>query len=284
MAILLLNPGQMGAALGAALATRHDTLWVAQGRGASSRARAETGGLREVATLARGLQQADIVFSVVPPASAQDTAAAVARHGYQGVYVDANAVSPATGQAVARTVQAVGARAVDGGIIGPPPQQRGDTRLYLSGPGAAGVAALLEGALFEAIVLNEEAGSTAASALKMAYAGWTKASSALLLNVRALARAAGVEQALLDEWAISMPDLPQRSERSATANAHKAWRFVGEMHEIADTMASQEGLPEEFHRAAAALWERLAAFKDDMEAEPAAVFEQLAGGGDAGSS
>ena len=45
----------------------------------------------------------------------------------------------------------------------------------------------------------------AASAVKMAYAAWTKGTAALLLAVRALARAEGVEEALLTEWALSSP-------------------------------------------------------------------------------
>jgi 3-hydroxyisobutyrate dehydrogenase-like beta-hydroxyacid dehydrogenase len=276
MKVLLLNPGQMGSALGAALATNNDTGWVSKGRGALSRTRAAAAKLRDFALLEEALAAVDVVFSVVPPQSAQATAETVASSGFTGAYVDANAVSPATAGRVAAIVTAGGARYVDGGIIGPPPRERGDTRLYLAGPGAQDVAALLDGSLFEAVALDETPGSTAASSLKMAYAGWTKASSALLLNVRAMARAQGVEEALLKEWSLSLPDLPERSARTAKANAFKAWRFIGEMHEIADTM-EMAGLPQGFHRGAAELWERLESYKDDMDADPQAVFRTLAG-------
>ena len=95
----------------------------------------------------------------------------------------------------------------------------------------------------------------AASAVKMAYAAWTKGSSALLLAARALARAGGVERTLLAEWQLSQPNLAAQSERSATAAAAKGWRWIGEMEEIAASM-SAAGLPDGFHEAAAELYDR----------------------------
>ena len=95
----------------------------------------------------------------------------------------------------------------------------------------------------------------------MAYAAWTKGSQALLLNIRALARAEGIEETLLAEWAGSQADLAARSERAAAGSAPKAWRWVGEMEEIADSFAAA-GLPDGFHRGAAGLYERIAGFKD----------------------
>ena len=105
----------------------------------------------------------------------------------------------------------------------------------------------------------------AASSLKMAYAGWTKASQALLMAVRAIAVHEGVDEALLAEWARSQPDLPRRSEDAVRANARMAWRFVGEMEEIAVTCAAA-GLPAGFHEAAAEVYRRLAGWKDTLTA------------------
>ena len=87
----------------------------------------------------------------------------------------------------------------------------------------------------------------------MAYAGWNKGSQALLLAIRALAMQEGVDEALLAEWARSMPELPKRSTDAVAANARKAWRFVGEMEEIADTFDAA-GAPDGFHRAAAEVY------------------------------
>jgi len=101
----------------------------------------------------------------------------------------------------------------------------------------------------------------AASALKMAYGGWNKGMQALLASIRALAIAEGVDEALLAEWKISMPDMPARSERAVHDNARKAWRFVGEMEENARSFA-QAGLPTGFHEAAAEVYRRLSIYKD----------------------
>jgi hypothetical protein len=91
----------------------------------------------------------------------------------------------------------------------------------------------------------------------MAYAAWTKGTGALLLAVRALARAEGVERTLLAEWGLSQPALGTQSERSAAAAAAKGWRWVAEMEEIAASMAAA-GLPAGFHEAAAEIFDRAA--------------------------
>jgi 3-hydroxyisobutyrate dehydrogenase-like beta-hydroxyacid dehydrogenase len=173
--------------------------------------------------------------------------------------VDGNAIAPATTRDVGAIVATSGATFVDGGIIGPPPRRPGVSRLYLSGSEAADVAALFGGSLLEAITLDGPVG--AASAIKMAFAGWNKGSQALLLAIRALAMQEGVDEALLAEWARSMPELPKRSTDAVAANARKAWRFVGEMEEITATFEAA-GLPGDFHEAAAEIYRRLAVYKD----------------------
>jgi 3-hydroxyisobutyrate dehydrogenase-like beta-hydroxyacid dehydrogenase len=260
MTIGLLHPGEMGSMVGAAArAGGAQVLWSASGRGSSTHARALAAGLEDAGTLAGLVAACDVILSVCPPHAAVDVAREVAELGFRGIFVDANAVSPATAREVGAVIEKTGATFVDGGIIGPPPQARGSTRLYLSGDRAHRVAALFEGSALEAVVV--EGGSGAASALKMAYAGWTKGSAALLLAVRALAAAEGVDAALLREWSRSQPDLPARSEGAAKGNARKAWRFVGEMEEIAATFASA-GLPDGFHQASAEIYRRLAGYKD----------------------
>ena len=105
------------------------------------------------------------------------------------------------------------------------------------------------------------AGVGAASALKMCYAAFTKGSSALLLAVRALAESNGVTGELLAEWDISQPGLATRSANTAKSTSPKAWRFAGEMREIAATFRAAD-LPDGFHQAAADLYARMAALKD----------------------
>jgi hypothetical protein len=93
-----------------------------------------------------------------------------------------------------------------------------------------------------------------ASALKLAYAGWTKGSAALLLAARAAAARAGVETALLEEWRTSQPTLLDRWESARSSARDKGWRWVGEMDEIA-SMFESCGLPSGFHTAAARVFE-----------------------------
>ena len=220
----------MGASLGAALrANGHAVHSVRDGRSEATARRAADADLAPMDTLEEAVAAADHVLSVCPPHAALAVADAVMAAGFDGTYVDANAVSPATARRIGAIV---GARFVDGGIIGPPAWRPGVTRFYLSGPGAEAVARWFSGTLVDA---RPVAGS--ASALKMCYAAFTKGSSALILAVRALAAREGVTEALLGEWALSQPGLPERSGRTATTTSAKAWRFEGEMREIAQTFA-----------------------------------------------
>jgi 3-hydroxyisobutyrate dehydrogenase-like beta-hydroxyacid dehydrogenase len=248
----LLHPGEMGAAVGRCLTGRgHEVLWASEGRGPDTAARAAAAGLSDAGTIAALAGRAQVIISVCPPHAALDVAWAV--HGFGGLYVDANAVSPGTAREVARLICESGGRSVDGGIIGPPPQRPDTTRLYLSGDDAGQIAALFAGTPLDARVVSGSV--TAASAVKMAYAGWTKGTAALLLAVRALAREQGVEDALLAEWALSQPGLDARSAGAARSAAAKGWRWVGEMEEIGATM-SAAGLPDGFHQAAAEIFRR----------------------------
>ena len=257
--IALLHPGEMGAAIGACLARRGlRVVWASVGRGAATRSRAQAASLEDLATLERALGAAEIVLSVCPPHGALALAREVAGLGFGGVYVDANAISPETARSVGRVVEKSGASFVDGGIIGPPPAEGGRSRMYLSGGPAKDVAALFAGSNMEAIPLDGPAG--AASALKACYAGWTKGATALLGAIRTLAEVEGVEAALLAEWKVSQPELRKRSE-VVTGQARKAWRWIGEMEEIAASFEAA-GLPGGFHRAAADLYRRLEGFKD----------------------
>jgi 3-hydroxyisobutyrate dehydrogenase-like beta-hydroxyacid dehydrogenase len=256
----LLHPGEMGSMVGAAArAAGARVVWASAGRGGATRERARAAGLEDVGSLAALVAISDVVLSVCPPDAALDVARSVAGAGFTKLYVDGNAVSPATARQIAAVIEGAGAIFVDGGIIGPPPQKRGTTRLYASGAGAPQVKALFGDSALEVVALDAPAG--AASAVKMAYAAWTKGTSALILSIRALAAAEGVDEALLGEWRISQPQLPKRSEDAVAGNARKAWRFVGEMEEIAATFA-QAGLPDGFHLAAAEVYRRMSGYKD----------------------
>jgi 3-hydroxyisobutyrate dehydrogenase-like beta-hydroxyacid dehydrogenase len=265
-AVGLLHPGEMGSAVGATLvAAGAPVLWASRGRTAATRSRAAELGLQDVGTVEAMVRQSGVIVSVVPPHGALELARAVAALGFTGLYVDANAVSPDTAREIGRVVEAAGGRFVDGGIIGPANRKAGAARIYLSGMAADDVAPLFSAGPVEAVVLDATAG--AASAVKMAYAGWNKGSQALLAAIRAFAIAEGVDPALLAEWKISQPEVLSRADRAVTDNARKAWRFVGEMDEIARSLGGA-GLPTGFHEAAREIYERLSEYKDTLAPPP----------------
>ncbi|MGI9421332.1 MAG: DUF1932 domain-containing protein [Geminicoccaceae bacterium] len=271
--ILILHPGTMGHVVGACLVSvGHRVAWVSAGRSLATAARASASGLSAYGSLSAALQDTDIILSVCPPEAAPDVAAEIAGARFAGLYIDANAISPETARRIDRTISEAGGVMVDGGIVGPPPTEPGRARLFLSGPNAAEAAALFSGTALEAIPIGPDIG--AASALKMAYAAWTKGTSALFLAIRALARAEGIEATLAEEWRRSQPALVGAKAEAARQSVAKAWRFAGEMREIADSFANNS-LPDGFHLAAADVYEALADFKDDGSADVEAAVERL---------
>jgi 3-hydroxyisobutyrate dehydrogenase-like beta-hydroxyacid dehydrogenase len=245
MRVGLLHPGEMGAEIGATLVERgHVVLWRSQGRSERTARRAAAAGL----TAVEDFGDAETILSVCPPHAALDVARSL--QGTAALVIDANAVSPSTAQCIG---ELLGDRWVDGGIVGPPPSRAGTTRLYLSGQHATEASRLFVGTRLEPVVLGGS--PVAASALKMAYAAWTKGSAALLLAALGSAQANGVEDALRAEWSRSLPDLEARWQSAAASAAAKGWRWVGEMNEIAATFAAA-GLPSGFHEAAAEMFDR----------------------------
>jgi 3-hydroxyisobutyrate dehydrogenase-like beta-hydroxyacid dehydrogenase len=243
----LVHPGEMGAAVGAELRRAgHAVLWASEGRSERTRRRADEAGLEDAGSMGELLRRSGVVLSICPPHAAVEVARSVA--AFHGLFVDANAIAPATMQTVAETASA---RCVDGGIIGPPPRPPATTHFYLSGPEARAVASLFDGTAVDARVVSDEIGD--ASALKLAYAAWTKGTAALLLAIEGFARAANVDGALRAEWEESLPDVQERLERARRSAEAKGWRWVGEMEEIASALASYD-LPDGFHRAAAEIF------------------------------
>ena len=235
MTTAVLHPGEMGSAVAAALG--HDVIWVPDGRSETTAERARAANMTPGDPLA-----ADVILSICPPHAARDVACSVG--AFDGIYVDANAISPARSAEIRALVPK--AAFVDGGIIGGPPTPgAAPTRLYLSGERAPEIADRFAGTIVDARVVPD------ASALKMAYAAWTKGSAALLLAAHQAAEAYGVADALDAEW--EDLGLLTRLDSARVAKSAKGWRWIAEMEEIADTFAAKD-LPDGFHRAAAEVY------------------------------
>lgn len=238
----------MGASIGGVLAAQgHAVLWASKGRSPATTARAQAANLTDAGDVTAVVERSEIVMSICPPHAAFEVAHEVA--GSDVTFVDANAISPQHSQGIGALIEGGGGRFVDGGIVGPPARPGGRTRLFLAGTEAAEIAGLFGDGPVVPCVMGERVGD--ASAVKMAYAAWTKGTSALILAIRAMARANGVDEALLEEWRSSSgEELPNQCRRAAQQAATKGWRWVGEMEEIASSFAAA-GLPDGFHQAAA---------------------------------
>src|SRR4029077_1658898 len=118
---------------------------------------------------------------------------------------ECNAVNPATVGKIEAVIAATGCAFVGAGIIGPAPKPRtSNTKIYAAGPAAARFAALNDYGL---IVRVLDGPVTAASALKMSYAGITKGFTALGTAMMLAATRGGSADALRAELAESRPDL-----------------------------------------------------------------------------
>ena len=264
----IISPGAMGTSVAAALQSAgHSVYWVASGRSSASKERAATHNLQAVATLEALCRRCSVIVSVCPPHLAESVARDVAARSFSGLYIDANAISPARLQRMAALLQAGGAACVDGSIMGPPAWKAGTTTLCLSGARADEAAELFANSLLETRVVGSELG--AASAVKMCFAAYTKGTTALLGAIFAVADATGVEAELREQWRKLGDDFAQNAETRVTGSAAKAWRWSGEMEEIAATF-EESALPGGFHQAAAEIFTRLAVFKDE---DPPALSE-----------
>ena len=258
--IALLHPGDMGSAIGACAVRRgHKVLCALQGRSESSQQRAKAAGLQDLGSLEAAVAQASVVLSVCPPHGALQLARRVAGCGFKGLFVDANAIAPATARMAARIIEDAGGAFVDGGIVGAPPQPGKPGRIYLSGDRAADVVKLFEGSDTNTVDMMGPVGK--ASALKACFASWTKGTWALLASLYSVAQAEGVDDALRAQWSQSHPDLVKQLD-APSLNPAKAWRWISEMEEIALTYKTA-GMPEGFFLAAADLYRRLEQYKDD---------------------
>jgi 3-hydroxyisobutyrate dehydrogenase-like beta-hydroxyacid dehydrogenase len=250
----ILHPGAMGAALGSALRPRAGAvIWADAGRSHATAKRAELADLVAVPDVGELTRRADVVVSICPPGAAREVAGQVAAAGGDRppLFVDANAVSPATMTAVAGMFPDGGV--VDAAVIGPPAWEAGTTVLWLAGPHAPRVAALFDGTPFGVRTLGPEVG--AASALKACFALQSKALPAIWLALDEAARTLGVEEPLREELARTGVDFPARLAAVVDVAREKGWRWVAEMEEAAETFTAA-GVPDGFSRAAAELYGR----------------------------
>lgn len=264
----ILYPGSMGAAIGEMLVRSQVRVstWVLE-RSAASHRRATDARIECLSDLETLVASSDVLLSIVPPDAAFAVAERVAEvldtlaRPAPLVYADCNAIAPQLSRRIAARIEDTGARYVDAAIIGPPPRSPHDdtTRIYACGPAAAALAAL-HGRGLHLRLIDEPVG--AASALKMSYAALTKGTTAIFVQLLAAAQANGVLEALGAEMRLSQPEAWARSERDLAGLPPRAYRWVGEMLQIADTF-EDAGLDGGLFRGAAAVYEAVAALEGE---------------------
>lgn len=251
--VAILSPGEMGSAVGGAFAENGFTvITTLEGRGEPTRERARTSGFQDGGSLADVVAAADIVLSIMPPehalAQAQATASAMTETGKAPPYADCNAVAPETAVTIGRIIADAGAKCIDGGIIGSPPGgTRSQPRFYVSGPGASAMD-VFDGKGIDIRQCGSEIGR--GSSVKMAYAGITKGTSALHAAMLIAAERLEVADELHEELRTSQQAIYKRMESITPALPAVSDRYVGEMLEIAQTLAAC-GVTTGFHDGAA---------------------------------
>ena len=265
--VALIAPGNMGAAVAKRLAEHKVTVLTAlTGRSESSIKRAREAGMQAVDD--RKLAEAGFLLSIVPPgealALAKRLSGVLTAANTKPIYVECNAVNPQTVNQIAKVIAATGCAFVGAGIIGPPPKPgTSNTKIYASGPHATEFAKLNDYGLIVRVLAGP---LTAASALKMSYAGITKGFTALGATMMLAATRGGSAQALQAELAESQPALLGYLTRQVPGMYSKAYRWVAELDEI----SSFVGKDRDEHvmlAAAARLYERIAADYDGDKQE-----------------
>jgi len=257
--VAVIAPGNMGAAVAKRLSEHKVTVLTSlSGRSEASAKRARDAGMQGVDD--RKLVEVDYLISIVPPgdalALAKRLSGALTAANKKPIYVECNAVSPQTTNQIAEVIAATGCAFVGAGIIGPPPMPgTANTKFYAAGPSAAEFAKLNG---FGLIVRVLEGPITAASALKMSYAGITKGFTALGAAMMLAATRGGSAQALQAELAESRPDLLRYLTNQVPAMYSKAYRWVAELDEIS-TFVGKDHPENAMLEAAARFYERIAA-------------------------
>jgi len=240
--IAIIAPGNMGAGVAQRLTeNKVPVLTALAGRSAASGERARKAGMK--AASERELAETDFLLSIVPPGEALGLAKRLAgtltAANKKPTYVECNAVSPQTMLQIADVVGETGCPFVAAGIIGPPPKPgSSNTRIYASGPQAKDFARLNDYGLDVRVL---DGPLTAASALKMSYAGITKGFTALGAAMMLAATRGGSAAALKAELEESRPDLLGFLSRNVPAMYSKAYRWVAELDEIAAFIGEDHG-------------------------------------------
>jgi len=270
----MVGAGYMGSGLGWSLREGGESVVTTlTGRSTRTGTLARQAGLEILEDLDAVVRAADVLLVVVPPeealAAATTLAESLARTGAAPLVADLNAIAPSTMEQIAVLLDV---DTVDGSISGAPPNVRAGGRIYLSGPRADEVAGLAWRSV-QPVVVGDRIGT--ASAVKMCTASVYKGLSGLMTQALRAAKHYDVAEHVLADLAEGGGHRPARQ---VTMAATKAWRYVGEMREIAAAQQAA-GLPAELFEAMAMVFADLArtelAQGDRESVDPAVTTEEV---------
>lgn len=251
LTIAVVAPGDMGHAIGKRLIKGGlRVITDLTGRSQRSHDLAASAGMDEVAGNDALLSEAAVILSIMPPSAAVGFAEGLAITARQNPHlprplvVDLNAIAPATATTIADILAVADLPFIDGGIVGGPPKaDDAGPRVYISGTDLAQLDSLHDAGLDMRPISG---GIGAASGLKMCYASMTKGITALQIEALVAARALGCDTDLQAEMAFSQEALLSRADAWLPASCPKAYRWIGEMEEIAATFQSVGLTPRTF--------------------------------------
>lgn len=258
LSIGFFHPGAMGSALATiAKVNGANTYWASDGRSAATRGRATQAGLVDLGSVEAVCAHCDVLVSIGPNQIALQAARRVAEANFDGLFIEANPLSPSTVSTIAELIRATGAQFVDAAVIGPPPQgNQQTTTLYLSGDVNDEIPCYFSSEALSVLVLGKS--YTHASAIKLCDSLVNKGQFALVVGSLAAAEALGVREQLQQLWSNNADRYSyQQTALGLPKRAAKAWRFESEMSEVAK-MLDQVGLGAELGQGASGLFERLA--------------------------
>jgi hypothetical protein len=285
--VAVIAPGMMGAAVGKRLVDNGvKVLTSLKGRSAETVTRAKAAGMAAAGD--EEIAACDFILSILPPGDAVALAErfqpALKASNAKPVYVDCNAINPKTVERVAAVIAPTDCPFVDSGIIGSPPtplpnppplagegRVGGSPRFYASGPAAPRFATLRQYGLDVRVL---DGAMSAASALKMSYAGITKGTQAIGAAMMLAATRAGSADALFAELSSSQKEMFAWFKRGLALMPPKAYRWVAEMHEIAG-FVGEDPTAHELYEGAAHFYERIAEDFDGGKKDVAALTEFL---------
>jgi len=242
-AIAIVAMGEMGSGIAGRLVENGARVLTSlEGRSAASADRARAAGVEDLPD-AEMIEEAEVFLSIVPPSVAAKTAERflplIERSRRKPTYLECNATAPRTVLSISEQFAREGLHFGDAAIIGvsPKPGSAGP-RVYMSGP-VEKEAELLRRFGLDTRILPGALGD--ASALKMAYAGINKGFQAIGTAMVLGAARNGVTDSLVAELKSSQPAFCAWLRNQLPLMYSKAYRWDGEMREIAKFLEPETG-------------------------------------------